>query len=142
MNDIILKTITKLLFPFILLFGFFIIMHGHITPGGGFSGGAIVSAGFVLYTLTYGLHAAEAKLPHHILKLVETAGVLWYILVGLVGAVTIGSFLSNASSGFPLGEAFSLLSSGMIALLTIGIGIKVASTMITLFRTLIEDHHD
>lgn len=142
MNDIILKTITKLLFPFILLFGFFIIMHGHITPGGGFSGGAIVSAGFVLYTLTYGLHAAEAKLPHHILKLVETAGVLWYILVGLVGAVTIGSFLSNASAGFPLGEAFSLLSSGMIALLTIGIGIKVASTMITLFRTLIEDHHD
>ncbi len=142
MNDIILKTITKLLFPFILLFGFFIMMHGHITPGGGFSGGAIVSAGFVLYTLTFGLDAAEKKLPHHVLKLVETAGVLWYVLVGLVGLFTVGSFLANASAGFPLGEAYSLLSSGMIALLTIGIGIKVASTMITLFRTLIEVPHD
>jgi multicomponent Na+:H+ antiporter subunit B len=142
MNDIILKTITRLLFPYILLFGFFIMMHGHITPGGGFSGGAIISAGFVLYTLTFGLHAAEAKLPHHVLSKVETAGVLWYILLGLVGTITVGSFLTNGQAGFPLGNAFSILSSGMIALLTIGIGIKVASTMITLFRTLIEDHHD
>lgn len=142
MNDIILKTMTRILFPFILLFGFFIMMHGHITPGGGFSGGAIISAGFVLYTLTHGIKAAEAKLPHNILKLVETAGVLWYVLIGLVGVVTVGSFLSNRAAGFPLGDAFSLLSSGMIALLTIGIGIKVASTMITLFRTLIEEPHD
>lgn len=142
MNDTILKTITRLLFPFILLFGFFIMMHGHITPGGGFSGGAIISAGFVLYTLTFGLHDAEKKLPHNILKVVETAGVLWYIVIGLVGLITVGSFLSNNAAGFSLGAAFSLLSSGMIALLTIGIGIKVASTMITLFRTLIEEHHD
>jgi len=142
MNDIILKTITRLLFPYILLFGFFIMMHGHITPGGGFSGGAIISAGFVLYTLTFGLDSAEKKLPHHILKLVETAGVLWYIIIGLVGFVLVGSFLTNAQAGFPLGDAFSLISSGMIALLTIGIGIKVASTMITLFRTLIEVPHD
>lgn len=142
MNDIILKTMTRIIFPFILLFGFFIMMHGHITPGGGFSGGAIVGAGFVLYTLTHGVKAAEAKLPHNILQIVETLGVMWYVLMGLVGVVTMGSFLANGIAGFPLGDAFSLLSSGMIALLTIGIGIKVASTMITLFRTLIEEPHD
>ena len=137
MNDIIVKGITKLLFPFILVYGLYIMLHGHLSPGAGFSGGAIIGAGFVLYTLSFGLDQAEQKLPHTLLKKFESSGIYWYVMLGLVGLLTGNNFLSNQQAGFPLGITNTLFSSGLIALLTFGIGVKVASTMITLFRLMI-----
>lgn len=137
MNDIIVKGITKLLFPFVLVYGLYIMLHGHLSPGGGFSGGAIIGAGFVLYTLSFGLEQAENKLPHAILKKLESSGIYWYVMLGLIGLIRGFDFLSNQQAGFPSGVAYSLFSSGLIALLTFGIGVKVASTMITLFRLMI-----
>ncbi|PKM70436.1 MAG: sodium:proton antiporter, partial [Firmicutes bacterium HGW-Firmicutes-18] len=55
MDDLIVKNITKIVTPFIQLYGIFIILHGHISPGGGFAGGAIIGASLILYTLAFGL---------------------------------------------------------------------------------------
>jgi multicomponent Na+:H+ antiporter subunit B len=142
MNDLIVKVITKLLFPFILLYGFYVILHGHLSPGGGFSGGAIIGGGFVLFTLSFGLVQAEKMLPHRLLKVVESGGLIWYVLIGLVGVFAGGAFLSNRVAGFPMGETYKLFSSGMILLITFGIGMKVASTMISLFRLIITEEDD
>jgi multicomponent Na+:H+ antiporter subunit B len=65
--------------------------------------------------------------------------VAWFVIVGLVGLYFTGSFLSNQSAGFLTGEPGSLLSAGMIPLITIGVGLKVASTFVTLFNRLIEE---
>ncbi len=142
MNDLIVKVITKMLFPFILVYGFYVILHGHLSPGGGFSGGAIIGGGFVLYTLSFGLKQAEQLLPHAYLKYVESAGLLWYMSLGVVGLITTGYFLTNKQAGFFMGETFTLFSSGMILLITFAIGMKVASTMITLFRYIIDEEED
>lgn len=139
MDDLIVKTITRLIVPFIQIYGIFIILHGHISPGGGFSGGAVLGSSIILFTLSFGLKKASKKLSHRVSAILESSGILWYILVGLLGIFLGGSFLSNREAGFFMGEAGRLLSAGIIPLLTVGIGIKVASTMITLFHTIIEE---
>jgi len=143
MNDLIVKLISRLLIPFIQLYGIYIILHGHLSFGGGFSGGALVGSSLMLYAIIFGLKESEKKLPHTISKFIESFGILTYIIIGLIGILTVGSFLSNKQAGYSLGEFGTLLSAGMIPYLTLAIGIKVASTMITLLQRLLkEDSHD
>ena len=143
MNDLIVKLISRLLIPFIQLYGIYIILHGHLSFGGGVSGGALVGSSLMLYAIIFGLKESEKKLPHSVSQFIESFGVLTYIAIGLIGMFLVGHFLSNSSAGFPLGEFGSLLSAGMIPLLTLAIGIKVASTMITLLQRLLkEESHD
>ncbi len=139
MDDMIVKTITRIIVPFVQIYGIFIILHGHISPGGGFSGGALFGTSLILYTLIFGVSNAQKKFSHRASEMAESGGILIYVLIGLVGIFTAGYFLSNQAAGFPMGEPGSLLSAGMIPLLMIAIGIKVASTMITLFHTLITE---
>ncbi|MFP4457731.1 MAG: MnhB domain-containing protein [Clostridia bacterium] len=139
MDDLIVKTITKIITPFIQLYGIFVILHGHLSPGGGFAGGAIIGASFILFTLAFGIEESNKLIPHSVTSKIETGGILWFILLGLVGVVMGGSFLGNKVAGFPLGQLGSILSGGLITLATIGIGLKVASTMITLFHSIIEE---
>lgn len=142
MNDLILKTITKMLLPFIQLYGVYVVMHGHVSPGGGFSGGAILGASLILYIIVFGLKQGEQKLNHRTSLLIESGGVAWYMIIGLIGLYFTGSYLANQDAGFFMGEAGLLLSAGMIPLITIGVGLKVASTMITLFTTIVKEQKD
>lgn len=139
MDDLIVKTITKIIMPFIQLYGVFIILHGHISPGGGFAGGAIIGSSLVLYTLAFGLKKGNEKMPHNISSKIETGGILWFIALGLVGIIFGGNFLENQSAGFYMGNVGKIISGGLIPLATIGIGLKVGSTIITLFHTMIEE---
>ena len=142
LDDIIVRTITKMIIPFIEIYGVFIILHGHITPGGGFSGGALLGTSLVLYTLVFGVHKAQKKFSEKASLFAESGGILWFIALGFIGIIVSGAFLSNQAVGFPMGNPGSLFSAGFIPLIMIGIGIKVASTMITLFHTVIEvDEH-
>jgi multicomponent Na+:H+ antiporter subunit B len=139
MDDLIVKHITKIVTPFIQLYGIFIILHGHISPGGGFAGGAIISASLILYTLSFGLEEGHKLAPHGLTSKVESGGVLWFIILGSAGIVFGGRFLDNRLAGFYMGEFGGLISGGLIPLATIGIGLKVASTMITLFHSTIQE---
>ncbi len=139
MNDIIVKTVARILIPFIQLYGIFIMLHGHVSPGGGFAGGAMIGTSFVLYTLVFGIDKSKKKFSERVSEYAESGGILLYIALGLIGIIMAGSFLTNIDAGFPKGTPGSMFSGGMIPLLMIGIGIKVASTFITLFHTLIEE---
>ena len=139
MNDIIVRSITRIVIPFIQLYGIYIILHGHISPGGGFSGGALIGSSLILYTLVFGVQKAKKKFSHRMSEIAESGGLLLYLFVGVLGIIFAGSFLTNKEAGFPLGEFGSLFSGGVIPILMIGIGVKVASTMITLFHALIEE---
>lgn len=139
LDDLIVKVITRLIVPFILLYGVFVVLHGHLSPGGGFSGGAIIGAGMVLYTLAYGLDKGYEQMPYYAAKIIETGGVFWYAIIGLVGIALGGNYLANKYAGFPMGWVGSALSAGMIPIITVGIGLKVCTTIVTLFRTMIEE---
>jgi multicomponent Na+:H+ antiporter subunit B len=143
MNDLIVKMVARVLIPFIEVYGLYIILHGHLSFGGGFSGGALFGSSLILYAIIFGLAESEKKLSHKSSSVLESMGILVYISVGFVGIVMAQNYLSNRSAGFPLGEFGQLLSAGMIPILTLAIGVKVGSTMITLFQRLVkEDDHD
>ena len=141
MDDLIVRYISRLIIPFIQLYGIFVIFHGHLSPGGGFPGGAILGASIILYTLAFGSEKGHQKMPHRISSKFESGAILVYILLGMIGIWSGYQFLTNAEAGFFMGETGQILSGGMIPLITLGIGLKVGSTMITLFHTMIEEEH-
>lgn len=147
MEDLIVRYVSRIVVPFVQLYGLYVVFHGHLSPGGGFSGGAIIGASMILYALAFNLAAGTKKVSHDFSLIMESSGGLIYAGVGLVGIMLGANFLGNKVAGIPLGTPGNLLSSGTIMIITFGVGIKVASTMITLFYSLIEgeqatdEHH-
>ncbi|MCD5414658.1 MAG: MnhB domain-containing protein [Clostridiales bacterium] len=139
MDDLIVRKVTKWIVPFIQVYGIFIVLHGHISPGGGFSGGAVLGSSIILITLSLGLEKASGILSHRTSSLLESGSIIWYVLIGFAGIVTGNNFLTNRGAGFHMGEVGDIISSGTIPLITVAIGIKVASTVITLFHIIIEE---
>ena len=139
MHDLVLQTVAKLIIPFIQLFGFYIIFFGHVSPGGGFAGGTIVASSFILYALAYDVQAGFKRMPRLAAKWLESMGALLFVLVGFAGLLMGANYLANHTGLVDLGEAGTLLSGGFIPLLTLAVGIKVASTIISLFYHLLEE---
>jgi multisubunit Na+/H+ antiporter MnhB subunit len=129
---LIVKTITDFVAAFILVFGAYITLYGHLTPGGGFAGGVIISAAFILLMLAHGRDAAFSKLPQKVAHVFDSAGALAFLLIGWLG-LTGGYFLLNI---FPKGTQFRLLSAGMILPLNIAIAFKVGSSLFLVFAAL------
>ncbi|MFY9495214.1 MAG: MnhB domain-containing protein [Limnochordia bacterium] len=138
MRDCILTRMIAVIVAFIFVYGFYVILHGHISPGGSFAGGIIVSLSFIAFATVYGIDKGKEKLPEKFLVWVESYGTLWYGLMGLVGICKGAPFLANKLAGIDLGVPGTLSSGGLIGLIGFGVGIRVASTMITLFYTLME----
>ena len=138
MQDIIISMIVRLLLPFIQIYGFYVIINGHLTPGGGFPGGAIMGASMILYALAFNLEEGSNKISHDTSTLLESGGAFGFAALGFLGVFMGSNYLSNRAAGFPLGIPGNLISSGMIFLISIFIGVKVASTFITLFFNLVE----
>ncbi len=109
--------------PVIVLFGTYIFLHGHLSPGGGFQGGVVIASAFLLYLLV----KPGAKVSHSGLSLSESIAGLAFVGIGLVGLAVSGIFLDNVIEGF--GEVGQLVSGGLIPLIYIAIGIKVGSEM-------------
>ena len=120
--SLIVLTGCRLLFPLILLLGAYVFVHGHLTPGGGFQGGAVVASGFLLISLGCrgrGLRSAG-------LAVTESLAGLAFVVVALLGLVVGGSFLLNF---LPEGSAFALFSGGVIPIIYVAIGLKVGSEL-------------
>jgi len=131
--SLVLYTGCRFLFPLILLFGAYIFINGHLTPGGGFQGGAVVASAFVLVYLG----CRGKKINETGSKLVESAGGLIFILVGFAGLAVGGHyFLSNY---LPRGELNTLFSAGVIPIIYIAIGLKVGSELAGVIDRLVEE---
>lgn len=141
MHDMILEMIARLLIPMVQLFGAYILFHGHLSPGGSFSGGTIIAASLIFYSLVFRFSERKHRIQHDTSLLFEAGGALLYIVIGLVGILFGYSFLTNRGV-FPLGQSGRLWSSGMIAIITLGLGVKVAGTIFTLFQELLEGGTD
>ena len=137
-DDQIVRITSRLVVPFIQVYGIYVILNGHLTPGGGFSGGAIFGASLVLIALSFNLETGVKQISHHTASILESGGALGYALTGLFALFLGGRYLANQSAGFPVGEAGQLFSSGAILVITVFVGIKVASTIVTLFYNIIE----
>jgi len=130
--SLILQTGCRFLFPLILLFGAYIFIHGHLTPGGGFQGGAIIASAFLLVYL-----GCRGRIFNEVgCKTTESLSGLVFIVMGLIG-LTVGGhyFLSN----FMLkGQINTLFSAGIIPIIYIAIGLKVGSELAVVIDNLME----
>ena len=129
----ILRVITKLLIPLILVFAFYVQFHGDYGPGGGFQAGVLFAAGVILYTLVFGLDAARRVFNATLLRIGVAGGVLLYAGVGVWTLLAGGNFLDyNVLAHEPThGQHLGII------LIELGVGITVAAVMITIFFTLL-----
>lgn len=130
MSDfLVLKVMAKLLIPFILLFGFYVQMHGDYGPGGGFQAGVIIAAAFILYAIVFDVKTARRAAPMAVLISIACVGVLLYAGVGVANLIYGGRFLeygvlaNEAAQGNHIG----------ILIVEIGVGMTVAAVMMIIF---------
>ena len=131
----IVKKSSQLLCGLIFIYGIYIILHGHLTPGGGFAGGAIVAGAFILLILAFGSSGAGLKSEITGSSITESMAILVVILLALT-ALLIGTKVFFANY-LPPGEPGRLLSAGVIPLYNIFIGIEVAAAILTIFLALV-----
>ena len=126
------KTMTALIIGFALLFGFYIILTGHLSPGGGFAGGVICAAGLLLVTLAFGASVVRERMSHRLALLWESLGAIGFLAVALLGFIT-GTFFAQ----FVAPKAgFKLFTGGAIPVSNLAIGLKVAAGLFGAFLML------
>lgn len=129
-NDVILQTVARLLVPFIIIFGIYIILCGHLGPGGGFSGGAVIGAGLILYVSAFGFAKTERFFTAKTYKWMSFGALACYCLSKTYSFYTGANHIESV---IPLGTPGAILSSGLILLLNICVGVVVAGTMYTFY---------
>jgi multicomponent Na+:H+ antiporter subunit B len=128
----IVKTVVRFAMGIVFMFGWYIILYGHLTPGGGFAGGTILACGYVLLTLAFGKEVSLAKMSDRWASIIDNSAALLFVLVPLVG-MAFGYFFLNYP---PHGTPFNLVSAGAIPLYNILIGLKVTSSLFAIFLAL------
>ncbi len=130
--SLIVKTATRLVSSFITLFGIYVVLYGHVSPGGGFAGGVILASGLILILLAFGREQASKVFSHRASILWDCAGAFTFLAVALLGYIAGGFFLNFLSSG----EPYRLASAGTIPLSNMAIGAKVGGGLFGVFVTL------
>ena len=125
-GDMITKKIATMVVPPIIIFGIYVILNGHLSPGGGFSGGAIIGAGLILYQNAFGFKKIKKFFTQKTFKGVTFVALSFYALSKSYSFFTGANHLH---SGIPLGISGRILSSGLILPLNICVGLVVACTM-------------
>ena len=129
-NDVILQTAARVLVPAIEIFGIYVILGGHLGPGGGFSGGAVCGAGLILYLNAFGFAKTEHFFTGKTYKCMCFGALACYSFAKTYSFYT---WANHIESGIPLGTPGAILSSGLILVLDICVGLVVAGTMYTFY---------
>ena len=122
----ILQKCSCVLVPLIFVFGVYIVLNGHLSPGGGFSGGAVLGSGLILYLNAFGFQKMEKIFNEKSYRRVTLSALTFYCLAKSYSFFTGANHLE---SGIPLGTPGAILSSGLILPLNICVGLVVACTM-------------
>lgn len=130
----VLDAASRLLAPFILLFGAYVIAHGHYSPGGGFQGGVIVAAALILVRLVRG-SATEWGLTRARALVLACAGVLFYAAIGFLSLLREGRYLDYGALPLDL-EPVHLRAVGSFGI-EVGVGMGVVGVMVLIFDSLV-----
>ena len=133
-NSVILKLISLPISIILICLGIMTILGGHITPGGGFQGGAMIASGVILSILVYGVGNSPLEFSHDYIEILESVGALGFIVLGLIGLFAGGFFLYNTGTDLlnvvPAAIQNALhypdvTNAGIIPYLNIFVGLKV-----------------
>lgn len=133
--SIIVKKTTQLIAGMIFMYGIYVIVHGHLTPGGGFAGGVIIAGSLILVTLAFGGEFMKLVKEEMGTTLVESMATIFVILIAT------GGFLFGTNIFFnnflPKGVVGQLVSAGVLPLYNIFVGTEVAASIFIIFLSLI-----
>jgi multicomponent Na+:H+ antiporter subunit B len=115
----IVETATELLLPMVILFGIYVFLNGHLSPGGGFQGGAIIASGTMFLLLAL----PESHISRLMIAMIESLSGFSYVVVGVLGVILAGGFLDNRI--MDLGTYGALFSAGAIPIIYVFVGLKV-----------------
>jgi multicomponent Na+:H+ antiporter subunit B len=131
----IVKTMSSVVFPFIMIYGLYVIAHGHLTPGGGFQGGAVVASGAAMILVAYGSIWTMERVKEKQLSVLESLGALGFIALAFFGLLfSLKIFFNNflANSEYFLGTSVSygevaanINTAGVLPLMNFAVGLKV-----------------
>ncbi|MBN1168151.1 MAG: sodium:proton antiporter [Methanospirillaceae archaeon] len=134
----IVRITADIMFPFIMIFGAYVVLHGHLTPGGGFQGGAVMASGVVLLLIAHCDKDIKTLIPTQILKNVETFGLLLFGLSALAAVILGSGFFTNwlVNTGLLFGTPVEygpnpgyLNTGGVIPVMNIAVGLEVLAAL-------------
>ncbi len=129
-DDFLMRVVFRYVLLFIQVYAFYVILHGHISPGGGFAGGIVLGLGLVLYALIYGLETGAKRLPLHYAL----------FIIGVGGTIEgIKFFMPHTTTPTSPEELFGI---GLISVMSLAIGLLVGSSLLTIFYLLLEQEDD
>ncbi len=130
-HHLVLRIITKIFLPPILLYALYVQFHGDYSPGGGFQAGVIFAVGMILYGLVFGLETVKQVAPPRAIQVLMATGVIVYAGVGFVTVLLGDNYLAynvlHPDQEHHTGQHYGILA------VELGVGITVASVMISLF---------
>jgi len=140
-SSVIVRTMVALLVPFIILFSVYTILHGEISPGGGFQGGAIVGGSMIVFTTIFGLLESSQRIPQRLRFPLEGSAVITFFAVGALGLAGGGNFLT-----FAWPEIAGNLQPSLVVWLTVlvetGIGLGGAMVLISILFSMIREEEE
>lgn len=137
--SMIVQTVARWLKGPILLFGIYMVLYGHLTPGGGFGGGVIIGCAFILVTLAMGEDEGLKLFGKGVASRLDSIGLLAFLLLGWLGA-WYGSYFFENLVETPEAARFTLMSGGLMPLGNIALGLKVGSALFLVFTLLAAFH--
>lgn len=131
-NDPIVRLVVKILTPIILVFGIYVIFNGHLSPGGGFSGGSVLGAGLILFAMAYGEDFAIKVITPKIIRTITICSLSFYCLAKSYSFFT-GNEFNGIHSIITPGTPGDIVSGGLILPLNIAVGLVVCCTMYSFY---------
>ncbi|MEK7828346.1 MAG: Na(+)/H(+) antiporter subunit B [Deltaproteobacteria bacterium] len=136
LDNVVIQTVCRLLIPPIQLFALYVIAHGHYSPGGGFQGGCILGASFILMVIAYDIKEAKRMMSEKVNTILSSLGVIIYSGIGIVCLVLSANYLDygilNKIMPVTIAEARALGIFGV----EVGVGITVMAVMVSIFLNL------
>ncbi len=132
MSKVVRKS-ASLISPFLVIYGMYLVIYGHLSPGGGFQGGVVLSVSVIMMITAHGYVLVRDTFRVDFVKLVEGSASLFIFVLACMG-ILFGSFLHNFLQGGSFGTLFS---GGNTVLLNIAIGLKVGTAFIIMFYVML-----
>lgn len=132
---------SRLLSPYIMLFGIYVIFHGHYSPGGGFQGGTLLAASLLLIRISSGRHISRIQFREYLTTPMAVIGVIIYFGTGLVAIFAGGYFLDYEQLPIPGLEGADLRYWGIL-IIELGIGVTVMAALVSIFDNMVRGEDD
>ena len=131
-ENVIIKTICRLLLPFLQIYAIYVLMHGHYSPGGGFQGGVMMGASLILLVIAYGLDDAQRRISVKALTIYACLGLFIYSGIGALALLMGGNYLDYGTLPLPLSSIPKIRAMGILGI-EIGVFLGVMAIMIFIF---------